>query len=156
MKFIHQRIMAESANGIAIDLGFLYNLSARNLNIGVTLQNIGTKMKFVDESYPLPLNFKIGIAHLMLNDALTISMDVNVPVDNITNLHVGGEYSYELYGIKLMPRLGYETDRISDLGPLSGLSVGLGLQWRVVGLDYAWVPYGVLGNSHRISLIGKI
>ena len=35
---------------------------------------------------------------------------------------------------------------------LTGLSVGLGLQIQNLGIDYAYLPYGDLGTTHRISL----
>jgi len=35
---------------------------------------------------------------------------------------------------------------------MSGLSVGAGIVWGSAKLDYAFVPYGDLGNTHRISL----
>jgi hemolysin activation/secretion protein len=51
-------------------------------------------------------------------------------------------------------RLGYNTQS-QDTGGLHGLSMGLGLMYTDYAmnysLDYAFVPYGELGNTHRIS-----
>ena len=47
-------------------------------------------------------------------------------------------------------RGGYRTG--SDLGKLAGLGVGAGVSVSIVRLDYAFVPYGFLGQAHRVSL----
>jgi len=45
-------------------------------------------------------------------------------------------------------RAGYRTGQ--DIG--SGMSAEVGLRIGKIDLDYAYVPYGDLGNTHRISL----
>jgi len=45
-------------------------------------------------------------------------------------------------------RAGYRTGR--DVG--LGWTAGLGFKTGTFGLDYAYAPYGDLGNTHRISL----
>jgi hypothetical protein len=45
-------------------------------------------------------------------------------------------------------RAGYRSGR--DIG--SGLSAGLGFRLDRVGIDYAYVPYAELGDTHRFSL----
>jgi hypothetical protein len=47
-------------------------------------------------------------------------------------------------------RTGYQFGRNTGAG--SGFSVGMGLTFSNLGLDYAFVPYGDLGDTHRISL----
>jgi len=41
---------------------------------------------------------------------------------------------------------------IANLGGLSGLGAGLGLRMRGYNLDYAFTPFGELGNVQRLSL----
>jgi len=45
-------------------------------------------------------------------------------------------------------RAGYRTGQ--DIG--SGISYGAGFKIGKISLDYAYVPYGDLGNIQRISL----
>ena len=49
-------------------------------------------------------------------------------------------------------RAGYNMNRASDLDALAGLSAGAGLDLRSFRLDYAWVPFGELGLTNRVSL----
>ena len=61
LKYIYSEIDKESANAIAFDLGAIYEgivLRDEKLRVGLAIQNIGTRMKFVKEKSDLPLNFR--------------------------------------------------------------------------------------------------
>jgi hypothetical protein len=49
-------------------------------------------------------------------------------------------------------RFGYDT---ASLGGTVGLSAGFGFKIWDVDMDYAFVPFGELGDTHRVSFIGK-
>jgi hypothetical protein len=163
VKLIHQRIEEETAWSGAVDLGLLYKQSRRRegLRLGFAVQNIGSGIKFIKESDPLPLNIKAGIARSFelpqIKSKLTLALDVNAPIDNVPNGHLGVEFVYKkIENIELAGRVGYKTSTISDLNALSGFSAGAGFLWKRMGVDYVWVPYGDLGNTHRISLTIKL
>src|SRR5215471_2504536 len=49
-------------------------------------------------------------------------------------------------------RIGYRYQtKKPDLGGLAGLTAGIGLRHNNMSLDYAFVPLGDLGQTHRIS-----
>lgn len=168
VKLIHQKIESETAWGGAIDIGLLYRVprprgrfSRDILQAGFVVQNIGPPIKFVKESDPLPLNVKAGIAKIYdlssIKSKLTLALDVNAPIDNVPNGHFGVEFVYKkMKDIALAARVGYKTNTIKDLNALSGLSAGAGFVWKRMAIDYVWVPYGDLGNTHRISLTIKM
>ena len=169
-KLIHQRIENETAWGGAVDIGLLYRVPRRiqrgrfsrdKLQVGFAVQNIGPKIKFIRESDPLPLNIKAGVAKTYdlrsIQSEVTLACDVNAPIDNVPNGHFGVEFVYQkMKDIALAARVGYKTNTIEDLNALSGLSAGAGFVWRRMAVDYVWVPYGDLGNTHRISLTIKL
>ncbi len=164
VKLIHQKIESETAWGGAIDIGLLYRVprprgrfSRDILQVGFVVQNIGPPIKFVKESDPLPLNVKAGIAKIYdlssIKSEVILACDVNAPIDNVPNGHFGVEFVYKkMKDIALAARAGYKTNTIKDLNALSGLSAGAGFVWKRMAIDYVWVPYGDLGNTHRISL----
>jgi len=154
LKVIQSVIDDENAIAFAADLGYMLPLSEK-LTIGSALQNIGTTMKFRDESDPLPLNLKLGVSYRELLNNLILAADINMPYDNIPSFHFGAEYSYLIKKIILAARTGYKTTTVSDLDAMSGLSAGMGFAYSDFFLDYSWVPYGDLGNTHRISLTYK-
>ena len=153
LKYITEKIEDESATAFAVDLGFLYATPVPKLNVGLSVQNLGTKIKFISESDLLPLNFKLGASYKMLEkDALALALDVNIPNEGNVNVHAGAEY---LLFDMIALRAGYKTTTIEGLGALSGLSAGCGFAFKGYGIDYAWVPYGDLGSTHRVSLAIK-
>ena len=47
-------------------------------------------------------------------------------------------------------RAGYRSD--TDVEGFSGISIGSGLELGRAAFDFAWVPFGELGNAYRFSL----
>ncbi|MGQ9610724.1 MAG: PorV/PorQ family protein [bacterium] len=153
VKLLQEKIDEEKAQAIAFDVAGLYDLSGKGFIIGINLQNLGTRMKFVEESFQIPLNLKIGIAQRLINNALTFAADVNFPSDNDINMGLGIEY--RIMGM-IDLRAGYRyTLGGNDLGAFSGFRTGIGLGFGRYRIDYALVPYGELGQAHRISLIAS-
>ena len=151
LRFIQCKIDDISASAFAADIGGKYKFTD-SLALGVVIQNLGTRIKFDEEEYSLPFNVKIGSAYKVI-EALTLALDVNFPIDNDVNVHFGGEYVYAIVSdMTVAGRVGYKSTTINDIDALSGLSLGLGYAWQGIALDYAWTPYGLLGDTHRISL----
>ena len=48
------------------------------------------------------------------------------------------------------PAPGYNT-ATSDVESASGLALGAGIGYRLFDLDFAWVPFGILGNTFRYT-----
>ncbi|MFH1784302.1 MAG: PorV/PorQ family protein [bacterium] len=162
VKVIQQKIDNETAKGVAVDIGQMYSISSTGLSLGLAVRNIGPKMKFIEEEYSLPLTVSLGAAYKILGIA-NIGMDIQYQViDEKTNVSFGTEYApvgmLSLRAGYLMKLLspGSETGSIagmnSDLGALSGLGAGFGMKLGGTSLDYAFVPYGDLGNTHRLSI----
>jgi hypothetical protein len=152
-KFLREKIHDEQAQVFAADIGALYSIPNSSLVLGINLQHLGTKMKFVERSFSLPLNVKIGAAYQLMQGALTLVLDINRPVDNDVNIGLGTEY--KILGIVNL-RAGYRYAMGgNDLGAASGLRAGLGVEIRDYKIDYAFVPYGELGQAHRFSLMAN-
>ena len=107
--------------------------------IGAVVQNLGGNLG----EDPLPLTFKIGGAAKFLSS--TLSVDVCLPNDNDVYLCLGGEWNPTK---EFSLRAGCRTGR--DEG--SGLSAGAGFKIGKLSLDYAFTPFGDLGNTHKASL----
>ena len=53
-------------------------------------------------------------------------------------------------------RVGYQANLADNqIQGLTGLTAGIGVTYEGLGLDYAYLPYGDLDNTHRISLSYK-
>ncbi|MDD5492191.1 MAG: PorV/PorQ family protein [bacterium] len=150
LKMFQQKIENEKANGYAFDFGAIYKLWPR-LAFGLNVQNLGPGVKFVQEKDPLPLTIKAGVAYIFVEDMLTLSTDAKYQPkeDSKINENVGLEYWVNQ---NLALRVGYDTANISDIENFNGITAGLGFQVAGFNLHYAWMPYGILGDTHRISV----
>lgn len=181
VKYITQRIWKESSQGFAIDMGTLYETPVKGLYIGAAITNFGTDMKMdgddllvyhdIDpyqpgnnerifaqlqtQSWPLPLNFQLGLAMVIFKDdfhRMTVATDAIHPVDNSESMHLGAEYALqENYFI----RIGYRNLFLRDSE--EGFTAGGGINIGFIGnlqcnLDYAYADFGRLENSQRFSI----
>lgn len=151
VKMLSSKIDDESASGVAADLGALMKTGVEGLNVGLAITNLGGEYKFIDEGDPLPMMIKLGAGYKVLNDALTLAADVIYPNDNDVLFGAGMEYAIKFgEGGALALRTGYKTG--VDTGGLSGLGAGIGISYQMFGFDFAWTPYGDLGDAMRGSL----
>ncbi len=141
---------------IAFDIGILYRTGFKSLNFGMVVRNFSKEIKYVDENFQLPLTFKIGVSMDMMDlfdvdpeeQSFLLSIDAEHPRDFPEIIRAGGEYTiFKLFAL----RGGYV------FGPsMESYTIGLGAlkhyEQYGFGFDYAYTPYGELGNIHRFSL----
>lgn len=135
----------ESATAIMADLGAGYTMGER-LSFGLSLQNIGTSLKYENTSEDLPRRLRTGMTAALLTGKVPLMMSLDVP--------------YLLNEEEFEPSIGLE----SPLGPLSlrtgyrtgaGLnefSVGAGFLMGSTSFDYAFGLAQELDSTHRVSL----
>ena len=152
-KFLREQIADESGTGIAFDFGGLYTFSELPLSLGFNAQHVGPRVRFIEEAFGLPFTFRFGAAYRPWGDAFMITADVVRPSDNDITTGVGAAYTIANI---LQLRTGYKYKLGgNDLGGTSGLTGGFGLTLRRFQIDYALVPFGVLGLTHRFSLVAN-
>ena len=150
LKYISSKIV-DSATAYCGDIGLMRAMMNDRLHIGLAVQNVGTKMKFIDVEDPLPMNVKLGGAYAFTPN-WKVALDANAPVDDAVNIGAGTEYLCKINEtMNAAGRLGYNTET-KDTGGLNGVSAGVGFTYLSYTLDYAFVPYGDLGNTQRVSL----
>jgi hypothetical protein len=153
VKSINQTIDTEKANGIAGDFGLLYKASSK-VDIGVSVLNVGSGIKFINEADPLPTTVKGGAVY-MPSSPLKIGVDVSKANDSDATFGAGAEYLIKagkklVFPLRIGYRSGYETEQ------LSGLSGGCGVLYNdTMGFDFAWAPMGILGDSMKFGLTYK-
>lgn len=146
LKFIQQEIAKLTATAIAFDIGTLYQSPIRALKFGLCLQNIGSSIKFIKEESPLPTKTVLSAAYKPLDTILIIASDLNLPVYGNPFVNLGLEYNF---GKIFSARLGLNSE-CTLTNPR--LSYGFGMEIGNYALDYAFLPFGNLGDTHRISL----
>jgi len=149
-KYIRSQIV-ESAKAYAGDIGIMtYNFGDIPYRLAVTVTNMGGGLKYADESNPLPLTLKLGGAINPFRNML-VSTDIVFPKQNKPNLLLGMELATAPNELtRLCVRGGLNAQQMRD--GLTGFTMGLGATLHFFSLDYAFVPMGELGTTHRISL----
>ena len=149
LKYISSKI-TNTATAFAGDIGLKYNFNNK-LTSGMLIQNVGTTMKFIEEEDSLPMNVKVGVSY-KLQPSLLLAADVTSPTDNELIYSAGCEKAIKLNSdLGISARAGYKTGT-KDIDGLQGIAGGLGLNYKQYKVDYAFVPFGDLGNTQRISL----
>ena len=152
-KLLREQIAEETGTGIAFDLGGLYTFSDIPLSLGFNAQHLGPRVTFIEEAFGLPVTFRLGAAYKPWNEVLVLTTDIIRPADNDIAVGVGTGYTI---GNILQLRTGYRYQiGGNDLGAISGLTGGFGLTLLRFQVDYALVPFGVLGLTHRFSLVAN-
>jgi hypothetical protein len=152
LKYINSNLNTKSAATAALDMGLLYSLMDEDRMIAsLAVLNLGGTLKFDAESDPLPLDIKPGLAYNMKFERmgkLTMALDSDMYVhDQIVTVQPGLEWSVHPM---VALRGGYQFGRSTGAG--SGMGAGIGLRLSGFNLDYAFVPYGDLGDTHRVSI----
>jgi len=148
VKFAYEKLDLQDASALAIDLGSFYNLT-REVALGASLRNLGTRPKFIDESYELPREIRIGASYRRGEDFpyIIVSADYVKPEwgDKSSKFNVGGEYNYQnMAFLRAGGYFGYDSRSIS---------LGAGMAYRNYYFDYSFVPLkNNLGNTHRFTL----
>ncbi|MFA5859841.1 MAG: PorV/PorQ family protein [Elusimicrobiota bacterium] len=169
LKLVQQQIENERATGVAVDIGLMHATAIKNLNLGVSIQNLGTQMKFISQGYNLPLTITAGVGYNLFGVVMLASDIKFSPYDSKVGYAIGTEYTV-MNMVSL--RAGYLMKAISLLKSESntntptlissqslemdtGLSAGLGFKLYNYQFDYSFVPYSDLGNTHRFSLSAR-
>ena len=155
MKGICENIDGYTAQGVAVDLGLLYDLPVENLNLGFTVKNLGVQTKaFIKEKHDLPLVCNLGLGYMLLSNSLRLGLDLSQPEEGDFGVNVGGEYIWrEMVSLRLgYKSMGEDLKTGSNKDGLTGFGIGLGVNMNVYYLDYAFVPFNELGDTHRVSI----
>ena len=149
-KFIQSKIV-NTANSYAFSVGVsLPDMVDEKLKVGAAITNVGDGITYDQEKEKLPATIRAG-AGFYVTDNLLAAADIGQVVDRDIYAALGLEYTIGINeDLSLALRGGYNT--IAESEELSGASAGLGIEYKSLVLDYAFVPMGNLGNTHRISL----
>ena len=147
LKYAYEKIDYASANAVMADIG-VYRPIGKEITFGAAVRNLGGRLAFISEKFPLPREYRFGLAYrpLFLKKNVEILADAVFPKDMDSKFNFGAEYTYA--GVFSL-RAGYGTGWDSR-----GISFGGGIFYRQFRFDYALVSYkNGLGSAHRFTLI---
>jgi len=140
---------------VVFDLGVLgrwRTFGDRPLRLAFAMSNFGQKIQYDINPDNLPETLKVGGA-LQLAPWWLLTADWVVPRYNAFYGAFGTEYALKVgRNLGIYGRAGVNTQGLRDLTGQGGYSYGGGLRLALLHFDYAFVPLGDLGQTHRISL----
>ena len=178
-KFIREEIYTTYMQSFALDIGSNFNTGIFGFNLGMSISNLGPEVQFggdglkfscdepdapggscqkIVDSFVLPLTFRLGLSNAIMgpdsdmlksrDHNLLISLDAINPIDYTLYGAVGMEYNYrDSFYLRGGTHVGHDT---------ADWSAGAGLKLEVneysIGVDYAYVNYGILNYTHQFGL----
>jgi hypothetical protein len=159
VKWLYEKIDISTASGLGFDVGGIWSPFigsekplAENLRFGAAILNLGSKMKFEQESFSLPTQYKMGISEYWEKEKwqsdFTVNLDMVKPRDDDMKVNLGLEYGlYHNFDLRLGYQFGYNEKNVS---------FGLGIKFKKYAIDYAFIPYkSDLGDVHCVSLTAR-
>ncbi|MEA2031065.1 MAG: PorV/PorQ family protein [candidate division Zixibacteria bacterium] len=153
VKYIGEFAHDYSTNGWSADVGTIYNTGYRDFKIAMAITNFGPDMKFIQNAYPLPINFKFGGTINVIDGdkyLLTVAAEGSHPADNLEKYNSGVEFVYNnMFSLRGGRRFNYDSDGFTAGG---GVKLPYG-EDRELRFDYAFQDFGVLTEVHRFTMI---
>lgn len=150
--YLQSSLATYSASAVVFDFGTLYNTGYRSLRIGMSIQNIGSNMTFIDDDVKMPTVFRVGMSMNLYesgNHLVLMAGDFSHPPDNNERASWGMEYGFkEFFFVRSGYQFNYDLERFSA-GLGFKLAAALNSEARV---DYAYTDMGSMSPVHRISV----
>jgi len=180
-KYVGQSIWHMTASTIAFDVGVHYQTPLKGLKLGMSISNVGGKLKYEGEDnfiyydfdpdqhgtsdkifadikmdeWDLPILFRVGLSYTLFNSenhSLLISADALHPNDYNESVNTGFEYGFK---DRFFIRAGYKS--LFKEESEEGLTAGAGLIYYLTDtlpmrVDYAFANFGRLTSVHRFSI----
>lgn len=106
-KFMQSNMAGFSSNGIAFDMGLLFNDSSKGISFGVVVKNIGTQLKtYIPNSTKteLPFDVQFGITKKLANAPLKFSLTIS-GLQSLSNWYNNIAFNTELGEAKQEPSI---------------------------------------------------
>ena len=150
-RYLQEKIDAASASAWAADAGVLRRFQKIPVTLGLAARNVGTPVKFDGESDPLPATVDAGASMPFFKQRLRVAVNVLKSRDQNMTPGFGAEWAQELgERFRYAVRGGYNSAG-TDANGTTGIALGGGLGYERLDIDFAWVPFGELGNTFRYA-----
>lgn len=149
--------VTNQTGGVAFDFGTIYYPGFKSFRFGMSIRNFSPQVKYQEETFEMPLTFRIGVAMDVLdliggvpNNSFLISIDALHPRSYTERLQVGGEYWFrDLIALRGGYKMNYDEE---------GLNLGFGLKYDIGGVnlrvDYSYSQLGTFNNVNRFTVGG--
>lgn len=156
VKVISENLGTRSASAFAVDGGGMFRpADLHELIVAGAFRNIGSKISFISQQEALPGELAASVAYDARTDDWRFLPALEVAAPYAGNLY--GKFGFEATktiseGTSAAMRVGYTSVSAVDLGPLSGVTAGVGLKVGKFSFDAAFQPLALLGETFRLGV----
>lgn len=146
-KYFNSQLGGETCSGLAFGLGSIYSLN-QSLSFGIWFNNLGSGVKYISESDPLPFQARLGSSYKISN--YIFSLDTVYDLEEGFGIALGTELN--VYKDMFKFRLGYKSyDSANPYG------IGINVNYSNFSIDYAYVPISQKGlyDFNQVSISYK-
>jgi tetratricopeptide (TPR) repeat protein len=148
LKVLRSALADYSSEAFAVDLGGIYKIpNMDHFALGAAFRNFGSSFKAVEESYPLPEIFTVGLAYEE-NDFynLKVAFDFN-------SQSYGGNYFSAGLSVTPVYFLTFRGGmKLADESLNADIRLGFGFQYQSISIDYSYTPSDYLNGTHSFNL----
>jgi len=139
------------ASCFAFDAGTIYEIPALRSRLGMSVSNLGSDMKFINEAYSLPTALRFGVISEIIDDPaneLKGVFQISRPNDSDEQYNVGAEYTFARnFALRGGYKFGFDAEN---------WTAGFGLIFDLPGLraklDYGYNNFKWLPGTHSLSI----
>ncbi len=148
IKYLYEGYLREDASGYAFDFGFSYTGLLEYCQIGFSIKNIGTMQNLLNVGSKLPIDYRLGISYKLIlqKNIFELNLISGIQKYESTDIHlsVGSEVAFKDF---LFGRFGYLSGY-----ELKDYSIGFGIKWKGMNIDYSFLNYQIDSAKHTISI----
>lgn len=158
VKYVRFDIDNFSASALAADVGLVFSVPSKDLNIGFAVQNIGANLdNFIDTKDDLPTSLQLGASKMLEHLPVILNAALVKYKYESLDFRIGAEL---LLTEQLQARLGYNSQgrdqKIdTDRDRVAGFSFGLGFKINKFDIGYSLRSFGEVGSPNQFTLVGR-
>lgn len=143
------------ASSFAADIGILYSIPDLGTRLGIAIDNLGTDVKFIQESYKIPTTLAFGAMINLIQqerNKLIGTVQINRPNDANEEYNAGLEYTFDgRFFLRGGYKFGYDAEN---------WTAGFGLKFDLLGVngafDYGYDNFKWLPGTNTISFAATL
>ncbi len=142
-EFGMESLFSASQSNVGGTVGMIYDFN-RSFNMALSVNHLGTGAG----GFMPPSAASFGMSGVMLNRKMLLALDASLPFNADPTIRLGTELNFGTLAV----RGGYRYAVGAKNGDVqSGPTAGAGFKMGLFDIDYAFVPYGELSTTHRVS-----
>lgn len=139
------------ASSFAFDIGTLYDIPILRSHLGVSINNIGKDVQFINETYSLPTALRFGVLLDVMKDAnssMVTTFQISRLNDANEQYNIGAEYVLSnMIALRGGWKFAYDQESVT-----AGFGVNLNSLGLNSTLDYGYNYYTYLPGTHTFTL----